>query len=48
MSKFLVLFAILVASTTAPAVGADGSTNCYHLRCDTTPVQIQVLKVVDP
>ena len=41
MSKLLVLLATLVASMTAPALAADGSTNCYHFRCGTAPLQIQ-------
>jgi hypothetical protein len=45
MSKLLVLFAALVASMTAPVLAADGSTNCYHLRCDNAPLQIHVPKV---
>jgi hypothetical protein len=39
--KLLVLLPTLVASTTAPALAADGSTNCDHLRRD-APVQIHV------
>jgi hypothetical protein len=48
MRKLLVLLTALVASTTAPALATDGSTNCYHLRCDTGPVQIQVPRLPHP
>jgi hypothetical protein len=48
MCKLLVLLTALVASTTAPALATDGSTNCYHLRCDTGPVQIQVPRLPHP
>ena len=45
MSKLLVLLATLVASMTAPALAAGGSTNCYHFRCD-GPLQIQAPTVL--
>jgi hypothetical protein len=48
MSKLLVLLAILVASMAAPALAADGTTNCYHFRCDTGPLQVQVPTVPHP
>jgi hypothetical protein len=41
MSKLLVLLATLVASMTAPALAAE--TDCYHFRCNTAPLQVQVL-----
>jgi hypothetical protein len=41
MSRLFFLLATLVVSMTAPALAAEGPTNCYHLRCDTGPLQIQ-------
>jgi hypothetical protein len=32
----------------APALAADGTTNCYHFRCDTGPLQVQVPTVPHP
>jgi hypothetical protein len=48
MSKLLVLLVTLVASMTPPALAADGTTNCYHLRCDAVPLQVQVPAVPHP
>jgi hypothetical protein len=48
MSKLPVLLAtLIVASMTAPALAAGGP-NCYHLRCDTAPLQIQAPTVPHP
>jgi hypothetical protein len=48
MSKLFVLLVTLVASMSAPALAADGSTGCYHFRCDGGPLQIQGPTVPHP